>query len=228
MANRVLIVAHRGGSSSTENSIESFRHAQEIGCDSVECDVHATADGKLVVMHDSNLLRTTGKSVEISRMNAVELNSIRLRNGEKIPLLQDVFGAIDIPVVIEIKSVNVMKGLIQFFTEKQEYRKRSVAVSFFHEAILNVKNKIPDIKTGAILAGFPVNPECIVRDSRADSMLLNYEGLTESYVAKCHERNINVGVWAPDSMESIKDMIDAGVDAIGTDKPEIALQLLRK
>ncbi len=228
MANRVLIVAHRGGNSSTENSIESFRHSQEIGCDAVECDVHSTADGELVVMHDSNLFRTTGKFGEISRMKAMELNGIRLKNGEKIPLLQDVFEAIEIPVVIEIKSVNVMKGLIQFFTEKSEYIERAMVVSFFHEAILNVKNKIPDIKTGAILAGFPVNPECIVSDSRADSLLLNYDGLAESYVAKCHGSNINVSAWAPDNRRSIKALIDSGVDAIGTDKPEIALQLLRK
>ena len=62
----VLVVAHRGGAAlAPENTLSAFENAWKIGVDMVECDVHLSKDGELVVMHDPDVSRTTdgtGKS----------------------------------------------------------------------------------------------------------------------------------------------------------------------
>src|SRR5215510_7931942 len=64
---RPLSVAHRGHSIAyPENTLEAYRKAIELGVEMIECDVNITSDGKLVMMHDSTLNRTTNGSGRVS------------------------------------------------------------------------------------------------------------------------------------------------------------------
>ena len=57
------VMAHRGYSGVyPENTMLSFREAVKVGCDAIEMDVHETRDGRLVVIHDERLDRTTDGS----------------------------------------------------------------------------------------------------------------------------------------------------------------------
>ena len=72
----VVFIAHRGASGkghSPENTIAAFREAINIGADCVECDVHCTKDGQVVVMHDGTLNRTTNKKGAITEMALEEI-----------------------------------------------------------------------------------------------------------------------------------------------------------
>ena len=68
------IVGHRGNAAhAPENTIESFRQAVAIGVDALEMDVHLTADGHVVVIHDPTLDRTTNRSGRVERMTLAEV-----------------------------------------------------------------------------------------------------------------------------------------------------------
>ena len=56
----IAVIAHRGGRESTpENTLAAIRNAIELGADYVELDIRATKDGRLVIMHDGSVDRTT-------------------------------------------------------------------------------------------------------------------------------------------------------------------------
>src|SRR5207302_6434069 len=88
---RPLLGGHRGNpAENPENTMRSFRSAIAIGCDLIECDVHLSADGRLVVIHDHTLDRTTNGSGLVRDHSAAELRKLDAGDGEKIPLLQEV------------------------------------------------------------------------------------------------------------------------------------------
>ncbi len=98
-----LVVAHRGASArEVENSLAAFRAAMQLGADAVELDVHATADGTLVVHHDEAI---AGRG--IPQLTAEQVAELRLSNGEPIPTLADVLEAIGprLQVFVEVKSL---------------------------------------------------------------------------------------------------------------------------
>jgi glycerophosphoryl diester phosphodiesterase len=91
------LAAHRGGARLwPENSLRAFRESLALGVDLLELDVHLTADGEVVVIHDATLDRTTDARGAVGERMAVELAGVRLRDpdgratDERLPTLQDV------------------------------------------------------------------------------------------------------------------------------------------
>ncbi|WP_337861217.1 glycerophosphodiester phosphodiesterase, partial [Ferroplasma sp.] len=164
----------------------------------------------------------------ISELTYNEISKIKLPNGENIPALEDIFDLIDIDLIIELKDPGIINALLQMFTDRPELAKRCALISFFHEALLEIKKYFPNIITGALLAGFPVDPVYMVKSCKADIISLNYEGLTKEYVNKCHEANIKVAAWTPNTKEEIKKCIDASIDIIASDRPDIVMELTNK
>ena len=79
-------VAHRGGAAQwPENSLTAFRHAIAGGAQILECDVHLTADGEVVVIHDPTLDRTTSARGPVSGCTAADLAAARLRGPDGVP-----------------------------------------------------------------------------------------------------------------------------------------------
>lgn len=115
-------ISHRGGSAENlENTLSAFKHALKVGTELIELDVQLTKDGKVVICHDSGLLRCTGVDKNISDLNYDELPPLKpclpvdFCNGvpspvcedRKIPLLSDVFTLFpSVPVNIDIKTNN--------------------------------------------------------------------------------------------------------------------------
>ncbi|MCK4688094.1 MAG: glycerophosphodiester phosphodiesterase, partial [Candidatus Lokiarchaeota archaeon] len=86
-----LIIGHRGAySEALENSIEGFKRAIELKANYIEFDVHQSKDSEIIIMHDTNTIRMTGKNGIIKSMTIKELKQLKLHNGEKIPTLQEV------------------------------------------------------------------------------------------------------------------------------------------
>ena len=76
-----LVIAHRGASArEVENSLAAFRAAAGLGSDGVELDIHATADGALIVHHDEKI----GGVHHIPYLTAKRVRELRLANGEPI------------------------------------------------------------------------------------------------------------------------------------------------
>ncbi|MCW6169097.1 MAG: hypothetical protein LVQ96_06045 [Thermoplasmatales archaeon] len=223
----IFVIAHRGGGDLfRENTLSAFRSVEKLGVDAVECDVQATKDGNLAVIHDPDLRRTAGIDLKVSDLDTEELKRIRLEGGEIIPTLEEVLDAIHITVVIELKSMETVISIANLFQKRPDVLKRSVLISFFHDALLEIKQKFPTVICGALIAGFPVDPVSMVKQCGCDTIAINYEGLTTSYVNRCHNGGLRVSVWAPSDRAGILSSLDAGVDAIGSDRPDLVISMI--
>ncbi|MGC8505299.1 MAG: glycerophosphodiester phosphodiesterase [Thermoplasmata archaeon] len=223
----VFVIAHRGGGDLfRENTMSAFTGVEAMGADAVECDVQVTKDGNLAVIHDPDLKRTAGIDLRVGDLDTVEIKKVRLEGGDEIPMLEEVLDAIKIPVVIELKSMETVNSIIRLFGRRPDFLNRSVLISFFHDALLIMKQKFPDVACGALIAGFPVDPVTMVRQCGCDTIAINYEGLTASYVDRCHKGGLRVSVWAPNDAAGIMGSLNAGVDAIGSDRPDLVIDLI--
>lgn len=87
-----LIFSHRGSPyNNPDHTYSGYNQAIKDGTQYIEQDVWLSKDGKLYVSHDDNLKKLTGHNVTISKSTSAELNSVKLRNGENLHELKDVF-----------------------------------------------------------------------------------------------------------------------------------------
>ncbi|MFX1366602.1 MAG: glycerophosphodiester phosphodiesterase [Promethearchaeota archaeon] len=108
MHSSILYIGHRGTRvNADENTIESFKKALEFGANYIEFDVRKTKDGKVIILHDSTLDRTTNGSGLIKNFNYNELLKFRTKNHNlKIPLLS--------------QTIKILKGRIKFMIDLKE------------------------------------------------------------------------------------------------------------
>ncbi len=142
-----LGICHRGyhNKNDIENGLKAFQNAIDNNM-AIELDVHLTKDNKLIVIHDSNLKRVTGKEGIVEDLTVEQLqNDYKLNNGETIPTLQEVLSLIDekVPLVIELKVYkrnykplgNKLKEELKSIKDKSKY----MLISFDPRALLPFK-----------------------------------------------------------------------------------------
>ena len=154
--------AHRGlhdlSQGRPENSMAAFRAAVEAGF-GAELDVHLMADGKLAVVHDSDLTRLCGKTVRIEDLTAADLADCPLQGtGETIPLFEDVLALFEgkTPLVVELK---VERGNANALTDAamallEDWDGTYCVESFRPGALLRLKEKYPQVIRGQLSQNF--------------------------------------------------------------------------
>lgn len=158
--------AHRGlhqKPTVPENSLAAFDAAKQHGF-GIELDVHLTADGEVVVIHDSNLVRTTGVDAIVESMTLSQLDGICLEEStEKIPTLREVLEQIDgaIPLLIELKIYkrNVDALCSRVVDVLKDYQGAYCIESFDPRAVLWFKQHNPDVIRGQLTQNFIRNGE---------------------------------------------------------------------
>ena len=152
--------AHRGlhGPERPENSMAAFRAALEGGY-GIELDVHLLADGNLAVMHDSQLLRTTGQPGRIEDLTTEQLKAYFLEGtGETIPTFRQVLELFDgkAPMIVEIKSEenNYAKVTETVCHALEGYQGTFCLESFDPRCILWLRRNRPDLIRGQLSADF--------------------------------------------------------------------------
>lgn len=148
--------AHRGlhDAAHPENSMSAFRAALAQGY-GVELDVHLLADGNLAVIHDSSLLRTTGKEGRVEQLDSHDLWNYRLEGtSEIIPTFREVLDLFEgkAPLLVELKSVgNNHKALCQAACRQLEgYKGLYCIESFDPRCIYWLRKHRPDIIRGQL------------------------------------------------------------------------------
>lgn len=221
------VIAHRGGGELfPENTLKAFQQSEALGVDMVECDVHVSRDGELMVIHDPTLERTGGQSMRVSDLTASQLAQVDVGEGQGVPTLQDLLDLIAIPVVVEIKTMAVVEGLLRLLQKNPVLVSRIVPISFFHRAILELADRIPGLQGGVLLMGAPVDLAHMARTAHVGILSLYYELVNRELVDAMHKQNLQVTVWTANTPGDIQAMVDAGVDGIASDRPDWVLQAL--
>ena len=146
-------ICHRGlhNNQFFENGLNAFNNAINNNL-AFEFDIHLTKDNEIVVCHDSNLKRVTGKAGIIEELNLKDIkDNYRLLNGEEIPTLKEVLALCHerVPIVCEIKTyknnyyriAKKTKELLSTIKDK----KNIVVISFDFRTLLFFKGYIREL-----------------------------------------------------------------------------------
>jgi glycerophosphoryl diester phosphodiesterase len=222
------VVAHRGGGALfPENSLTAFQSVAALGVDFVECDVHLSADGHLMVVHDRSLKRTANLDVNVDSLSRRELEGLDVGDGHGVPALEDVLTAVDVPLRVELKTPETLQALIALLERHPSWRDRMTPTSFNHLLMRELNTAIPGLLTGALLSGLPVHPGTVARDASCRFLSIQYAMLTASYVDRCHQEEILLTAWTPNQREEIEALVEMGIDGITSDRPDLVLAARR-
>jgi glycerophosphoryl diester phosphodiesterase len=219
-----LKVGHRGAKAyETENTLESFRKAIELGVNAIELDVRQSKDEKLIISHDDNLKKVFGKDLQI---NMATLEELKQLSANRVATLEEALLFIDRKVdkiLIELKEPGYEKKALDVI-KKQKLKDRVIIVSFHEESLAAVKNLDSEIETGLIYAKFRSK----IRNPLQAALKLNARYLVPLYrfvhtkdIDKAHENGLKVIVWTINTKEEAREYIAKGVDGIASDKPDI-------
>jgi glycerophosphoryl diester phosphodiesterase len=243
-ASRVFVVAHRGGAAlAPENTLGAFANALKIGVDMIECDVHLSKDGKLVVMHDPDLSRTTDGRGQISELTLAEIKKLNAAakfadkqwSPQAVPTLGELLdlakGKAGVQIEIKVGAGNKRyDGIERKVVDAVNARGMTndvIVISFDFPTIQEIKRIDPRIKTGALSRGDWVMARSveqiaieIIESTGADYFMPTAGALTEAMVKALHARGTKVGVWTVNAPQDMRRLADWGVDAITSDKPD--------
>lgn len=235
-----MIIAHRGAAGEApENTLGSFKLGLEQGCTGIELDVHLSKDGEVIVCHDATLDRTTDGSGAIIDMTVSELKKVdagrwfnERYEGERIPLLEEVFDLVprDVQINVEIKGSyggNLEPALVALLKKKD--RMDSVFVSSFDfPSLERLKSIAPEVRVG-LLYSIGVTKHyrmADVPDCQVFSLHPQWSKLSEQAVREAVERGLHVYPWTVNDEERMRKMLSFGVSGIITDFPGRLKKLL--
>jgi len=224
------VIGHRGARAyAPENTLTSFRKAAELGADLIECDVHFSRDRRLVVIHDESVDRTTNGSGLVRDLDLTELKRLDAGGGERILTLEELLSWVrtmeGLGIMIEIKmdlstypkiSESVVDAVL-----RNGMNERSVVVSFDYAVVHEVKNLDRGLATGVLLSHKVADPIAVARETHADSLGPSLNILTPTLVRTARAHRLGIFTWTVNEPKQIELALNAGVDAVGTDVPDV-------
>ena len=236
LGNPVEVTAHRGYSAAyPENTIPAFKGAIQVGADWAELDVQQTADGEVIVMHDSNLKRTTGLDKEVWQVTWDEIKD--LDNGSwfdkkyqtvRIPTLEEVLKVCrgKIHLNIETKPSGHDKDLekqVAKLLKKYHMRDTCVVSSLKYDSLRKIKQADDSIETAYITS---VSYGNFTDLEYADGYSAESTLLSKSFVNKAQKAGKQIYVWTVNSEERLEKVVGMGIDNVITDDPVMAKELI--
>ena len=227
------VTAHRGASKDfPENTMPAFEGALEMGADWIELDVQQTRDGVLIVMHDSNLRRTTGDPRNIWEVDFKEVAQLDAGGwfaseyeGTPIPTLAEVLEWArdnDMRLNIELKPTGHETEFAQSVVDlvrNFDYMDRCVITSQSYETLQQVRDCDEEVQTVYVMAVAYGN---LLKLKAADTFSVKSINITSSMVGRLHNAQKQLYAWTVNSEKSMEKMVQLGVDNIITDNVPMA------
>ena len=218
-------IGHRGARAyAPENTLTSFKKAIELDVNAIELDVRKTKDGKLVVIHDADVKRTTNGEGLVSELTINQIQSLSTEGNEKIPTLEEALDFLDkkVQVLIELKEAGCEKQVLDIVHPKR-LEKTVIITSFLEEALQKVRELDSDVATGLIYATHK-NPVKTALELKANYLVALYRFVHTANVVKAHENGLKVIVWTVNTPSEVEAFVKKGVDGIASDKPDVLKQ----
>jgi len=225
---RPLVIGHRGTPTiALENTRESFRRAIAGGTDALETDVHLTADGQVVCLHDDNLLRIAGVPASIGQLTFEEARA-------HLPALLRFSDFLDVtrgfPIIVDVKHATAT-DLDAFFEQvaKRDALSRALFSAYTPEIARMIRQRSSEATIGTF---FPQGGDCIdvARKIGASYIRVLPADYSASKIASIREAGFGtIAVAAPLSSfktasdsNALRQIADLSIDAVITDTPELA------
>jgi glycerophosphoryl diester phosphodiesterase len=232
---RPLIGGHRGNPAEfPENTLASFRSAIELGVDIIECDVHMSADGELVVIHDHTLERTTNGTGMVRDHTYAQLRELDAGRGEHLPLLHEFLELgheSDVGLAIELKQIPIpypgVEAKVVELVREMGVLDLAAAISFQHRSVRELKALEPRFHTGILEGARPISPLRLVEESGADLYAPHYGAMDPELVAEMHAAGKAVSVWTVDDAAGVMWCRICKPDSVFTNRPREIGPLLK-
>jgi glycerophosphoryl diester phosphodiesterase len=241
------IAAHRGGAALwPENSLLAFRNALGLGVDYVETDVHLTADGQVVVIHDPTLERTTTGRGAVRDQTLAALAPVRLkaRDGtvttEPVPTLAqllDLLRPSSVGLLLEIKVDDrkqrypAIEETVLALLRERDMAARTLVMAFERETVRRVRGLDPSQRTvvlvgrGQLRGAAPTQGVGWARDLGATAAGFDFRLVDADVVAAARRAGVVVAAWTVNEEWDVHRMVDLGADVVITDRPDLAVRL---
>ncbi|MGI5850766.1 MAG: glycerophosphodiester phosphodiesterase [Clostridiales bacterium] len=238
-----LIMAHRGASGyAPENTMAAFEKALEMGTEGIELDVHMTADGEIVVIHDHTVDRTSDGKGMVGALTLEEIREFDFGSwfdpkfkGQSIPTLRDVFELLEDwegLLNIEVKSGPIFYPGIEEklvdMVKRSNFRGRIIFSSFNHYSLRDIKALDPAMEIGLLYMAGLVEPWKYARDLNAQALHPLYYNVVPELVAGCKENGIKLNPFTINEEKEMEMVMRAGVDGLITDYPDRALNVRKR
>lgn len=241
-----VVIAHRGASFyAPENTHSAFKLAIEMEAEMIELDLLLSKDGVPVVIHDEDLLRTTGFEGKIGDYTLSELKELETGSwfdqkfeGEPFPTLEEVLeytkGVIAVNIEIKHESVTdkadggvVDKALELVYNAEME--KEVIFSSFDYRVMEHLNVLAPEIPKALLYEprqSGDLTPIQLVEKYRVDAFNCSHRQLTEEWVEELNSNNIPFFVYTVNDEELMRQIIKDGAQGIFSDKPDLLKQVV--
>ena len=234
----VEIIAHRGASYvAPENTVAAADLAWKSGADAVECDIHLSADGRIIVSHDATTKRTTGENLTIKNSHSANLRKLdagsfkgETYKGEKMPYLEELIATVPSgkELVVEIKCGPEVILPLKKVVESSSKDIKFTFIAFDFNTISLTKKAFP----GNPCYWLCSNPELLkkniglVEGARLNGLSLSYNIIDEDVANEVREMGLDLFTWTVDNPEDAKRMVEYGVRGITTNRPDFIREQL--
>ncbi|SFF68909.1 glycerophosphodiester phosphodiesterase [Roseobacter denitrificans] len=234
-AERVDVIGHRGAAASRpENTMAAVIKAIEDGADWVEIDVQETADGEVLVVHDSDFMKAAGVDRKVWDVTMEEVAQIDIGTwfdpiyaDERPPLLRDVLEVVKgrSKLIIELKyyghDVDLENRVIAL-VEAAGMQDQIATMSLKYPAVQKMRRLRPDWRSG-VLAATAVGD---MSGLDGDFLAVSAGRLSARLLAQAQSVGKDVYAWTVNDAASMSRMISLGVDGLITDKPKLAREVI--
>ena len=235
------LVGHRGAAAlDPENTVRSFRRGVAEGSTLLECDVHLSADGQDVILHDATLDRTaqadsplrTGAVADLTR---AQLDRVLVGEGEHIPTLAQVLEAAvredgtRVPLLVEIKAPGAVGRVLEVLAEEfgdggaEAWTDPSAApamlLSFHQEPLLHAQQVAPWIPR--MLTTTATSPEWwqACRHLGVAHAGVRIADARQADVERAAELGVALNLWTARTEEELERALELGCDTLTVDDP---------
>jgi glycerophosphoryl diester phosphodiesterase len=246
------VAAHRGGAALwPENSLLAFRSALALGVDALELDLHLTAGGEVVVLHDPTLERTSTGRGAVRDARLADLASVRLKTpegaatAERVPTLAQVLDLVaqsssellpEIKVDAHRQRYDGIEEKVLALIRARGLLGRATIQAFQADTIRRLRELEPAARTMLLVGRGDVErdrarPAEAVRRARelgATDLGMNHRLIDADVVAAARAAGIRLSAWTVNDENDIRRMIDLGVDLVMSDRPDLAKRLARR
>ncbi|MFK7763570.1 MAG: glycerophosphodiester phosphodiesterase family protein [Roseobacter sp.] len=231
----VEVIGHRGAAGARpENTMAAVIKAVEDGADWVEIDVQESADGEIIVVHDSDFMKSAGVATKVWDVTRAELDEIDIGSwfdpsyaGERTPLLRDVLAAVKgrSNLLIELKyyghDVDLENRVIAL-VEDAQMAGDIATMSLKYPAVQKMRSLRPDWRSG-VLAATAIGD---LSGLEGDFVAISAARVSAGLLQKAHLVDKDVYVWTVNDPLMMSRMISLGVDGLITDRPKTARDVI--
>lgn len=226
---QVVVIAHRGEHlHHTENTIPAFRTAVEVGADFFEVDVRTTSDGRLVLMHDGRVDRTSNGHGEVAKMTFAEIRALEAGKDTRVPTLDEAMDAAGAHAGLYLDCKSVAPQPLIDAIERHNLSERVVIYGgpAFLIEVLALRPKfraMPEARNASTL-------KQLIESLRLKVAAFDAHDWTEAAISVAREAKIDMYVdrlGPADKPEIWQQAVEQGATGIQTDSPAELVQYLR-